>query len=274
MIVDGKRIAERLLAAVRAQVSLCAETPRLFVLSIDPTFATKKYLSIKQKRAEEVGVTLELCELDSLGLTTEVVLQKMEDAQITCDGIILQLPYPAHIDVVRLLEHLPLAYDVDAIGSEAQEALQSGTELVLPPVVGAIQEIALTHGVIFAGARVTVVGEGRLVGKPAALWATRQGARVTVVPREIVDIGAYTRNADILILGAGVPSLIVPEDIQDGCVIFDAGTSEDEGKLVGDADPHCAEKTSLMTPVPGGIGPITIAKLFQNVLTLIQSSLL
>jgi len=169
------------------------------------------------------------------------------------------------MEAEALLSAILKELDIDNINYEGEE-----TD-ILPPVVGAIAEIAQRHDVDFAGKNVVVIGRGRLVGKPATLWAKSQGAVVTVIDKDTEDADSIMREADIIISGAGVPSLITPDKIKDGVIIFDAGTSEEGGELKGDADQACASKCSLFTPVPGGVGPITIAILLRNLVTLSNS---
>jgi methylenetetrahydrofolate dehydrogenase (NADP+)/methenyltetrahydrofolate cyclohydrolase len=154
-----------------------------------------------------------------------------------------------------------VSHDVDVTRYDGSD------NTLLPPVVGAIAEISRTHNVSFANRSVVVVGNGRLVGAPAAAYAAKEGARVTVVTKDSDNISA-TRDADIIILGAGSPGLLTPDMVKEGVVVFDAGTSEEGGMLVGDADPAVVQKAALLTPVPGGIGPLTIAILLKNVLYL------
>jgi methylenetetrahydrofolate dehydrogenase (NADP+)/methenyltetrahydrofolate cyclohydrolase len=140
----------------------------------------------------------------------------------------------------------------------------------MSPVVGAIDTICREYDLLLAAQQVVVVGDGRLVGKPAKVWAQRQGAHVASITKETSsdEARAVVAHADVLILGAGQANLVQPEMIKSGVIIFDAGTSEDGGELRGDADPACAGKASLATPVPGGIGPLTVACLFRNVVEL------
>jgi methylenetetrahydrofolate dehydrogenase (NADP+)/methenyltetrahydrofolate cyclohydrolase len=130
-----------------------------------------------------------------------------------------------------------------------------------------MEYVLRTHDISCVRKRVTVVGQGRLVGKPAAALFEKRGAVVVRVAKGD-DIGAATRDADIIVLGAGEPGLLKPEMIKDGVVILDAGTSESRGAVVGDADPACADKASLFTPVPGGIGPIAVVEIFANLFEL------
>jgi len=266
MIIDGKAIAHRIRGAVQNELKEQGGRLSLAVFVLTDDFATRKFISIKQKIAEEVGVTVVLYDLEKT-TTTEELVGKISEATLEHDGIIVQFPLPNHIDKEKIRNAIPPARDVDAISDSALQKLEDGGD-VLPPVVGAIDEILKEYAITLSGKKVVVVGEGRLVGKPAALFARREGADVTVVNEGTENIATETQKADILILGAGVPGLIQLDMVEDGVVILDAGTSEAKGELKGDADPSTAEKASLFTQVPGGIGPITVAIIFKNLLTL------
>ncbi len=276
MIINGIRIAEEIEARVAASIERCTESgaqpPRLRVFTCQPTFATQRFLALKSARAKEIGVALavEECSPES---SVDGIINAIREAIPESDGIIVQLPFPPHLDSAAILNAIPASHDVDAMGAETEKLLEQGTSLVLPPVVGAIAEIIARHNVQVKGESVVVVGEGRLVGAPAAVWFRQQGAHVQTINKKTEGLARFAREADILVLGAGVAGLITPEMIREGVVIFDAGSSEDTGKLVGDADPACAEKSALFTPVPGGIGPITVALIFRNLLTLIEHRL-
>jgi methylenetetrahydrofolate dehydrogenase (NADP+)/methenyltetrahydrofolate cyclohydrolase len=221
-------------------------------------------LALKRKKAFEVGIEVQVVQLPEMS-TTEEVVSAIQRASMQTDGIIVQLPFPAQIDITAVLDGIPTALDVDAMHYDGTE------DMILPPVVGAIKEIAKQHDVLFATQEVVVVGKGLLVGAPASIWCKKQGAKVVVVDKSTEDIETYIKKADILILGAGKPGLIVPAMIKDGVCIFDAGTSGEGGVLKGDADIACANKASLFTPVPGGIGPITIAILLRNLIILARA---
>lgn len=260
MIVDGKAIAKGVYAELKNEVSHLSHVPHLTVFTCAPNFETRKYLNLKKRKAHEVGLGVSIVELPDT-LTTEDVVQSVQHACMQTDGIIVQLPLPTHIDTDAVLAAIPISYDVDGMHYDGTE------NTIVSPVVAAIAKITQEHDVLFAAAQVVVVGQGRLVGKPAAVWAAQQGATVTVLTKESADAATVIANADILILGAGSAHMITPEMIKEGVVIFDAATSEDGGELAGDAHPDCVQKASLMTPVPGGIGPITIAMLLRNVVT-------
>ncbi|MBY0538466.1 bifunctional 5,10-methylenetetrahydrofolate dehydrogenase/5,10-methenyltetrahydrofolate cyclohydrolase [Patescibacteria group bacterium] len=267
MIVDGKAIALQILAEVTARVKKLPQAPRLTVFTCAPNFETQKFLALKQQRATEVGIEVTVVELDPRSMTP-LVIQAINEATPHTDGIVVQLPFPPSIDIAAVLASVPVSHDVDALMYDGSDVT------VLPPVVGAIDAIARHHQVLWTNKQVVVVGQGRLVGAPAALYAASNGAHVTILEKDTADSEQAIKEADILILGAGVPGLVAKDMVKPGVIVFDAGTSEEGGMLVGDADTDIQSVASLVTPVPGGIGPITIAVLLQNVVTLAQNKAL
>ncbi len=259
MNVDGKKIAEDIYTQTREQVLRCDHAPVLTIITCDPNFETRKYLALKEKKAQSIGVKTVVIELTAENLTDDYI-QKIREVVPSSDGVIVQLPLPKTVDVETVLANIPETHDVDGLNPESRAKLT--------PVVGACKEILSRHDVDVHEKFVTIIGSGRLVGLPAYNWFQEMGAHVSVVTRDTEEISYYTKNADIIVCGAGVPGLLTPNMIKEGVIILDAGTSEDGGELKGDADPRCAEKASLFTPVPGGIGPITIAVLMRNLVVL------
>ncbi len=241
---------------LRSRVASLSRAPILTIFTCNPNFETQKYLTLKEKRAREVGIKTNVVLIETT-CSTEEFISRIHEAVASSDGIIVQLPLPAHIESAKVLSAVPPSHDVDALNGSHTE--------VLSPVVGALKEILEREHILRDGKYVTVIGSGRLVGLPASEWFMREGAHVSVVTKDTEDIAYYTKNADIVVCGAGVPDLLTPDMVKEGVVILDAGTSEDGGVLRGDADPACAEKARVFTPVPGGIGPITIAILLRNV---------
>ena len=264
MIVDGKAIASLIYKEVQNEVSHLEAKPHMTVFTCAPNFETQRYLALKRRKTHEVGISMNVIEFPEF-VTTEEVITSITHACMQPDGIVVQQPFPPHIDIDAVLKAIPKNYDVDAV-------LYDGTdENILPPVIGAIKEISSAYDILFATQEVVIVGKGRLVGAPAEVWSLKQGAHVTVVTKQTENPEALIGTAHILILGAGEPGLVTPEMIREGVIIFDAGTSEDGGVLKGDADPACASKAAFFTPVPGGIGPITIAILLRNLVSLASS---
>lgn len=263
MIIDGRALAREITAGIESTVKHLAVPPRLTVFTCAPNFETQKFLALKQKNAHMVGIVLELIELPAT-VTLNEVAEAVSAARVRADGIIIQFPFPPHLVTADLIALIPSSHDVDAF------SYAGGLPELLPPVVGAIAEISKVQHVVWLGKRVVVVGNGRLVGAPAALYATARGAEVIILTKDTPQQETVISTADILILGTGVPGLITADMIKPGALIFDAGTSEEGGMLVGDASPTVAAKAGLFTPVPGGIGPLTIAILLKNVLYLAQ----
>ena len=269
MIVDGRLIANDIKEQLKKKIT--GKQLSLVVFVMSQSLATQKFIEIKRKFANDIGIDVLVEELPD-DISTKIVLGKVGEASAEHQGIIIQLPLSSHIDTDRVRNAVPASHDVDVIADASFAQFQQGVSSVLPPVAGAIAEIVLRYSVSVTGKNAVIVGAGRLVGKPAEVWFKNQGAEVIILDKHTANLKAETRKADILVLGAGIPGFIMPDMIKDGVVIFDAGTSEAEGKLAGDADPACASKAALFTPVPGGIGPITIAMIFKNLLTLTDSS--
>jgi methylenetetrahydrofolate dehydrogenase (NADP+)/methenyltetrahydrofolate cyclohydrolase len=267
MIIDGKKIRDDILSDLHGKISGMQTKPMLALfLPEHPDFATESFVKIKKRIGEKIGVVIAEHTLDSK-LTTDEVIAEIECVGKDSDGIIVQFPTSPHLDAEKIRNAIPLSHDVDGVSDAAVAVFAKGESAILPPVVGAIAEICQREQIEITHKNVVIVGNGRLVGQPASVWFTQKGGIVEVLDREAGDLSPV-KDADILVLGAGSPGLITPYMIREGVILFDAGTSEAEGKLSGDADPACRDKCSLFTPVPGGIGPITVAYIFKNLLTL------
>ncbi len=269
MIVDGRGIARAIQEELTLTLQRSGRSLSLGVYTMleglpsDVHLAIEKFLGMKKKMAENIGVSFVRYDFEGKS-TTDDIVSHINDTKSLHDGLIVQSPMPPQIAIQTVRNAVPYEKDVDLLGEEASARFFAGTSKLLPPVVGAIDQVLTRHRIIVYGKEVVVVGSGMLVGKPAACWFEKMGAQVTVVNRKTPDVKAVTKSADIVVLGAGVPGLLTPDMVRDNVIIIDAGTSEEAGKLVGDADPACAGKAFLMTPVPGGIGPITVALIFKN----------
>ena len=257
MIIDGKKIAEEI------KNTLNGKGLKLAIVAVAPDEASKKFIERKIKFAEDIGAETRFYELPQ-DISTSQLRQKM--AEISHieqnDGVILQLPLPAHIKTQYVLNGIIASKDVDVLSSRAFGDFATGHSKILPPVVGAIKIIFEKYNIDVCGKNAVVVGAGKLVGMPASVWFINQSATVSVVNEFTPDISKFTKEADIIVSGAGKPGLIKPEMVKDGVIIIDAGS------LVGDVDPKVAEKASFFTPVLGGIGPLTVAIVFKNLVGL------
>lgn len=251
MIIDGKQLAAELTAELQIMRARFGPLSLGLVVSSDDA-VTSSFIRIKKRVAAELNITV-----------TEHL--RLEDCTAD-DGVILQLPLPIGFDQDVERNKIPFEKDVDVLSDKAYDAFVRG-EYPPPPVARAIAHILKSYDISYGGKKVVVVGEGRLVGKPSAELFRQNGSDVTILTRGD-DIAEHTMDADIIVLGAGEPHLLKPSMIKNGVIIFDAGTSESSGKVVGDADPACAEKALLFTPVPKGIGPLAVVEIFANLLDL------
>jgi methylenetetrahydrofolate dehydrogenase (NADP+)/methenyltetrahydrofolate cyclohydrolase len=189
------------------------------------------------------------------------------------DAVIAQLPLPAGVNAKEVCDAISISEDADVLSISAREKFDRGDACaLLPPVVAAVREIFIQNSVEMKGKKAVVVGEGWLVGKPCATWLEQQGGDVEVVTRTAGNLISALSSADILISGAGSPHFIKPEMLKQGVILIDAGTSESGGAIAGDADPACADVCLLFTPVPGGVGPLAVACLFDNAVTLAEKA--
>ena len=257
MIIDGRALAKEVLARAKTRAEKLVRPPMVVALIGSDTPSTRSYLAIKTKKAEEAGCVFE----------TRPLGASFDDA----DAVIVQLPVPAGVNQKEVCDAIPVEKDADVLSSVARAKFEIGDkDALLPPVAGAVREIFLRNNFEPKGKRAVIIGDGWLVGNPCAKWLGQQGAEVIVFTSESDNLTAALRAADIIVSGAGSPHLIKPEMLKEGVILIDAGTSESGGTIAGDADPACADKCSIFTPVPGGVGPLAVACLFQNVVTLAQ----
>ncbi len=261
MIIDGRAIAQEVLARTKARAEKLPHPPRVVAyVAQGPTPATRSYLNIKKRSAEAAGC----------------IFEETSDRATLADADAALVQLPVSSEDGAMFDTLPIGKDADVLSAGARAKFARGdADALLPPVVGAIEEIFKTYDVDPRGKTAAVIGNGFLVGAPVATWLRQQGAGVSVwtVEDDEEEKAAALRTADLIVSGAGAPHLITSDLIQDDVVLIDAGTSELGGEVVGDADPSCAEVCSLFTPVPGGVGPLAVAKLFENAVTLAERAI-
>lgn len=261
MIIDGRAIAKEILLATKLRAEQLSRSPSFVALAVDPSPATESYLKMKRTQAALAGIHMDVRSTPH-ATTAELIAQI---SHIHEDAIIVQLPLPGSIDMHSVLDAIPTNQDADVLSSVARTA-----GIVPHPVAAAIEEVLVRHAIEPRGKRAVVIGEGWLVGVPAAEWLRSMGALVTVVTREKGNMHEALHTAEIVVSGAGVAGLIGKDDVLPGAVIIDIGTSELGGSIAGDVQPDVAQIASVFTPVPGGVGPITVACLLQNVVTLAE----
>ncbi len=271
MIIDGNAIKKTMVEELKMQVAQDKSfdsahgKKRVCFLQFGGDQGSTTFVNMKMKLAAEIGV--EAVHIQKSSTSTAEALAVLGDiVEQRYDGIVVQLPLPAGIDTDLVIDSLPTEYDIDMLSEDAKAQYRAALTMRTAPVAAAVQEILWHHKIILLGKQIVVLGKGRLVGEPIAMLLDRQE-----LPYTWIDIDTPTetrlqalREADIIISGIGVPHSISADMVKDGVVLIDAGTSEQVGKLVGDIDPGCADKAAFYTPVPGGVGPLTVACLFKN----------
>jgi methylenetetrahydrofolate dehydrogenase (NADP+)/methenyltetrahydrofolate cyclohydrolase len=271
MQVDGNRIQKEIKEKLQQQVATCKRAPRLDILCVGSDSVIETFTKLKQDFGSAIGAEVVIHKYSQE--VSEAKLKKQIHAvgrKGSVDGMIVQLPLPAELDQQSILNTIPANKDVDLLSDAAYKSFAAGENTLLPPVVGAVEEIFVRHDIGLASKSVAVVGRGRLVGQPVIDWLQQQDINPAVFEKG--DDLTHLQYNDIIISGAGDPHIITPDHITEGVILLDAGTSHADGSTRGDTDPACAGKASLYSPVPGGIGPITVAKLFENVVTVTRTN--
>jgi methylenetetrahydrofolate dehydrogenase (NADP+)/methenyltetrahydrofolate cyclohydrolase len=269
-IIDGKTIAQQ----VRAEWKVRADalktrgiTPGLAVIIVGEDPASKVYVANKVKACAELGLHSEHIML-SADTSEATLLAKIAalNADPKIHGILVQLPVPKHIDSNKVLEAINPDKDVDGFHPVNVGALLTGNMRFAPCTPYGTMKLLEKCGVVIAGKHAVVVGRSNIVGKPMALMLLQQNATVTICTSKTVDLAKFTRDADILVVATGKPKMITGDMIKPGAAVIDVGINRmPDGKLCGDVDFDSAKEVAgWITPVPGGVGPMTIAMLLKN----------
>lgn len=276
--IDGKSLAGKVEAQVRQGVEKLKTarnvTPGLATILVGEDPASKMYVRLKHKACERVGIHAEDHKLpesttqeELLGLIGE--LNSMKDIH----GILLQLPLPRHLDAKAAMLAINPAKDADGFHPYNMGKLLIGEEGFVPCTPKGVIRALEEYNVPIQGKHAVVVGHSNVVGKPMAAMLLNRNATVSVCHVFTDDLKKYTLDADILVVGTGVKHLIKEDMVKEGAVIFDVGITEENGKVYGDVDfDNVIRKASLITPVPGGVGPMTIAILMEHVLEAAMNS--
>jgi methylenetetrahydrofolate dehydrogenase (NADP+)/methenyltetrahydrofolate cyclohydrolase len=270
-IIDGKAIAKKLRAEYHSRVdqlrSRYSLTPALAVILVGDNPASQSYVRNKIAGCKEVGIRSELIELPASATEEQLLAQidRLND-DVTIHGILVQLPLPAHIRVSSVLERISVEKDVDGFHLYNMGGLVTGNTVFSPCTPYGVQKILEHENIPVEGRNVVVVGASNIVGKPTALMLMQQDATVVICHKKTRDLGNFTLLADILVVAAGVPNLIVPQIVRTGAVVIDVGFNRlPDGRIVGDVDfDGVKEKASYITPVPGGVGQMTVTMLLHN----------
>ncbi|HVY67357.1 MAG TPA: bifunctional 5,10-methylenetetrahydrofolate dehydrogenase/5,10-methenyltetrahydrofolate cyclohydrolase [Patescibacteria group bacterium] len=267
-ILDGKKIAAEILGGVKNRLAKLDFQPAFCDVLVGDDPASAQYVKMKAKTAEQTGFKFLTAEfpasISAAGLLDE--LAKLNRRPQLC-GLIVQLPLPQGFQTQAVLDAIDPRLDVDCLGRVNTDAFYAGTGRLAYPTALAVMAILDSVPADILGGNFLVIGQGRLVGRPVTALLKRQGRRVATATSETKDLSDLLKAADVVIAAAGRPRLISGEMLKPGCTVIDAGTAEYEGGMTGDVDFSSVSQTAaFLSPVPGGVGPVTVAKLLENVL--------
>jgi len=278
--LNGRELAEKIQQSLAPQVTEITQKigrpPRLVVVLVGNVAASASYVKSKEAAAKRVGITADVISIPESATTAELVatveaIGREEHGPV--DGILVQLPLPDHVDARAVLDAVPPNRDVDGFHAENAGLLSQGRPRFIPCTAAGVQKMILDAGVDTRGKHVVIVGRSDIVGKPLALLLAKRGpggdATVSLCHSHTSNLKAMTRQADILVAAVGIPQLITADMVKPGGVVIDVGinriTDGDRSRLVGDVDYNTVvDVAKAVSPVPGGVGPLTVAMLLEN----------
>lgn len=273
ILIDGKAVAAKIKNEIAAEVEAIVASgkrpPCLAVILAGDDKASEVYVRNKHKDCLEVGFKSLQLNFEA-SITEEELLNVVSSlaSDDSVDGILCQLPLPKGIDKDKILAAIPYSKDVDAFNPYNAGLIMQGKPMFAPCTPAGVVRLLDEYGIAIEGKECVIIGRSDIVGKPLSMLLTARSATVTVCHTRTKDLAFHTKRADIIIAAAGRQGLVTGDMISDGAVVIDVGINKNsEGKLCGDCDfESCAEKASFITPVPGGVGPMTRAMLMQNTL--------
>lgn len=278
MLIDGKAVAAQVKQRLQKEAEELAAKGKicgLAVLIVGDDPASKVYVRNKILSCQEVGIKSFSYEFPAETQEKDIIdlIEKL-NADDKIDGILVQLPLPKHLNERKILSYIDTDKDVDGFSPEQMGKLLLGEKCLPSCTPAGVMELLRSYNVDPEGKRAVVVGRSNTVGKPMAVMLLQKNATVTVCHSKTKDLAEVTRQADILIVAIGKGRFIKKDMVKDGAVVIDVGMNRVDGKLCGDVDfDEVSPKCSLITPVPGGVGPMTVAMLMQNTVTAAKSKL-
>jgi len=275
-VIDGKTLAQNLRKNIANEVKQYSRPPGLAVLLVGDDQASQVYVRNKSRACVEVGFYSDQIH-KSANITEEELLSEVcrLNENPTIDGILVQLPLPSHIDSNKIIEAIIPEKDVDGFSSENVGKLSQNKPFISPCTPKGIMKMLASIKCDLRGKDCVIIGASNIVGRPMAMELLNAGATVQVCHKETKDITQKSKSADVIIAAAGVANLVKSDWVKEGAVIIDVGINRlEDGTLAGDVDfDDVKDKVSAISPVPGGVGPMTIAVLLENTLTAYQARL-
>ena len=269
-IISGREVAETILTTdLKNKVEELNKkniNPKLIVILVGDMKASASYVAQKEKFAVKAGIESDVMRFEDSVTESEILaeIDKINDDS-SIHGVIVQLPLPDHISVAKVLNRIHPSKDVDGFTPTNVGKLFLGEDTLVSCTPKGIMQMLASTKMDLSGKNVTVVGRSNIVGKPVAILCLQQNATVTMCHSRTKDLNAKLSDADVIIVAVGIPKFISGDQIPEGCVVIDVGIHNIDGKLCGDVDfDSASEKASAITPVPGGVGPMTVCALIEN----------
>lgn len=267
IIIDGKELNLKVQEQIKAQIKNCMIRPSVAVIQVGDNPASNSYIKNKEKSCSAVGIYFRLYKFED-GTPELTIINKIKELNNDeyVNGILIQLPLPPQYNEKRLVNTISNAKDVDGLTDINAGRFVNGKKTLIPCTALAVMRILEEQNISVAGKNVVIIGRSKLVGKPLSTLMLNNDATVTVCHSKTIDLKEYTSRADIVVAACGVPKLLTADMIKEDAVVIDVGINRVNGKLVGDVDyDEVSKKASHITPVPGGVGPMTVAMLLENI---------
>lgn len=275
VILDGNKLAKEILANIAKEIRGKHLHLKLAVVSVGNNLASGLYIGKKKEACAQAGIDLKLSnfpsDIDKVILAKEIK-KIIEDKSVS--GLVIQLPLPPKFDASEFLNLIPARKDVDVLSSASFDKFSENNLSILPPVVEAISRLLEKYNISLKNKKIFLLGNGRLVGRPLSVWLKNKKIDFSFADKNTPNIPGIVKNSDIIISGTGCPGIIKKEMVKDGVILIDVGTSSENGKIKGDIEPSAYQKASYVAPVPGGVGPLTVACLVYNLVKLNKKCIL
>ena len=272
-IISGKDIAQAILDSAKTEINKLSVPPKLVIISYNANKASSQYIRLKTEKAAEVGIECAKLDWSSQDLDScKLAMQKLaSDGSV--DGIIVQLPVTGLDNFQDVLNLIPASKDVDGLSEASLISLKENKQVLIPATPKAILEIIEKENIELNNKNILIIGQGKLVGLPLGIILKNKRLNITTADASTNSLSDLTTDADIIISATGSPKLLTGDMVKDGVIVLDAGAAESDGRTIGDVDYESVEpKCSLISKVPGGIGPVTVACLLQNVVEASKNS--
>jgi len=266
IILDGRKLAEEILEKLKKEAE--GKNLKLAVVLVGEDPVSLIFVRGKEKACTKIGIDFELFRFPQT-IKQQDLEKEIKKIAEDVSGLVIQLPLPKEINNREILNLIPLEKDVDVLSQEAFEKFKAGNSLIIPPVVAAIDCLLKEYKIDLKNKKIVLIGLGKLVGLPLSIWLAQKGIDFSVVDKSTENAGRIIKKADVIISGVGKPGLVTGAMVKEGAIVIDAGSALQDRKIVGDVDfSSVSKKASYITPVPGGVGLLTVALLLSNLIKL------